>query len=159
MSDNYYEATAPRPNFPERVTNTYETKIAENTSRQGRERVYEGLGIYYAMDAGVGHALAAFSDTQWAPAPIGSSMAPVGDLTERPRQTYDEIIAPGRGPVGSGNPMQHWTDEPAYLGAFFQGQNQRSATGNREVPGNTYETIIAPANGGRGVRNDAEVSG
>jgi hypothetical protein len=138
------EQLAPNPRFPERVTNTVERKLADNTARRGRERVYEGTGDYFQGDAALG---------------FDSARQGATDNREIAGNVYNTQIAAGRGRVGSGQPMEHWTHERARLGAFAQGTARPAGTSTSERPGTIYQKVYAPPNGGRGVRNDAEVSG
>jgi hypothetical protein len=126
----------------DRRTNTVELKVADNQVRRGRERVYEGTGAFYEDFAAGGFAEARSGATS---------------SVERPGTVYGKQFAQGRGPVGSGQPMEHWTDEREFLGNFAQGTAPIAAGTGYERPGNIYQTIIAPRNGGRAHRNDAEV--
>ncbi|MGB6457623.1 MAG: hypothetical protein WBH47_24385 [Streptosporangiaceae bacterium] len=146
MTDSHRDGQfAPNP-FPDgdRRTNVVEEKIAHNTVRRGRETVWEGTGGYYGEFAGGG-----FQEAR-----SGATPNP-----ERPGNFVAKKYADGRGPVGSGQPMEHWTDEGSYLGAFAQGTARPTATSRSERPGTIYQKVYAPPNGGRGVRNDAERTG
>jgi hypothetical protein len=120
---------APNP-YPagDRRTNVAEGKVGQNEERRGRQRAWEYTGQFYDSDAGEA-ALAARLGANSSPRPVvghpsrgnRATLAPIPDLTERPGTVYNRQLAPGRGPVGSGARMEHWTDEPEYLAAFAQG--------------------------------------
>jgi hypothetical protein len=142
FNDQQLSPRNPWPNG-DRRTNTVELKLADNQLRRGRERVYEGTGAFYQ----------AFAEGGFAEARSGATADP-----ERPGNLYGDQIAQGRGPVGSGQPMQHWTSDRAYLASFGQGAALADAGAGSERPGTIYQKVVAPARGGHGVRNDAEVN-
>jgi hypothetical protein len=74
-------------------------------------------------------------------------------VTERPGDAYSRQLAAGRGPAGSGRPMQNWTPQDEYLGAFAHGTSDEPGRAGLE-----YGTKITPEGGGRWHRNDAGVT-
>jgi len=174
----------PVPQFPERVTNTYEEILAQPAAvraplraphRRGQRHFEEGLGRSGANLAAFHGGAAAYS-------------APNGDTTERPTQFIEVQRAGqefGRVEPGATNPPAAWEAlDQVMLDNMAQGaqptESMASTTGfmshyprpghgvrvgptwgfsvGAEVPGNIYAVKVAPPQGGRARRNEADVS-
>ena len=158
------------PPFPERADQVVEAKLATpRAPRSGKLYAEEGLGFK-------GNYAAPF----YASVHDADSGASHRDVEVQPASQ-----ANGRGLLGSGQAIPAWDAVgPEERGAFVQGQSAREQVANAtpvmhyprpganrsplsptagfsaaaEVPGNTYQAKIAPANGGRGRRNVADVT-
>jgi hypothetical protein len=100
-NDPYFEAHSPAAIWPERVTNVYERKLAQNTKRRGTVQAAEGLAQRTAAEPN-------FADE-------------FGRARANSAPVYEARVAYGRSPLAdgttdSGNPA--WSDVDANLAAF-----------------------------------------
>lgn len=101
---------APNPDFGERYTNVYETKIAPDRPGQSGPRRAEEQLLAHDLDV--------------APSFYGGVAVDL-NATVPPYERRQAGQAFGRGPLAAGNPAPSWTDESSYLASFASGAQQR----------------------------------
>jgi hypothetical protein len=162
---NNPSTVAPNLPFPEKSRQTYDTTIAQNTRRRGPLQAEEGLG---------------FEPT------YSSSFAGGAASDKADHVTFEVQQAPhARGRLASGQEIPAWNAVDAQMRArFVQGDSsaEQSVTARpfmhqprpganmnplgptwgfsaaSERPGAVFQTSVAPPNGGRGRRNQADVT-
>lgn len=147
MTDDYRDVANRNPYTGGDTRSTvYEAKLAENGVRRGDEFAWDGGRDAYRDQLAQGFLSArdngpAARQLTARPGTGGQPMAPVGDITERPRQTYDTVMGSDTrtGAFASSQAQPHWVRDADVLAPFAYSTSPQTSTNNRERPGTVYE--------------------